>query len=68
MPWDAGIHSRSISGYKVSKSTVHFYRNIFSATPRYKMKEVPVLLKATHAQECKASTRENAKQVAERLK
>ncbi len=42
---------------KYQRCTVHFYRNIFSATPRNKMKEVSMLLKAIHAQECKTSNR-----------
>ena len=33
--------------------TVHFYRNIFSVTPRNKMKTVALMLKAIHAQESK---------------
>lgn len=36
---------------------IHFYRNIFSATPRNRMKEVSMLLKAIHAQECKTSAK-----------
>ena len=53
---------------KYQRCTVHFYRNIFSATPRNKMKEVSMLLKAIHAQECKASAKEKAKQVADKLR
>ena len=52
---------------KYQRCTVHFYRNIFSATPRNKMKEVSMLLKAIHAQECKTSAKEKAKQVADKL-
>lgn len=48
--------------------SVHFYRNIFSVTPRNKMKEVSMLLKAIHAQECKTSAKEKAKQVADKLR
>jgi transposase-like protein len=53
---------------KYQRCTVHFYRNIFSVTPRNKMKEVSMLLKAIHAQECKASAKEKAKQVADKLR
>ena len=53
---------------KYQRCTVHFYRNIFSATPRNKMKEVSMLLKAIHAQECKASAKEKAKQVSDKLR
>jgi putative transposase len=53
---------------KYQRCTVHFYRNIFSATPRNKMKEVSMLLKAIHAQECKTSAKEKAKQIADKLR
>ena len=53
---------------KYQRCTVHFYRNIFSATPRNKIKEVSMLLKAIHAQECKTSAKEKAKQVADKLR
>ena len=53
---------------KYQRCTVHFYRNIFSATPRKHMKEVAMMLKAIHAQECKAAAREKAAQVAEKLR
>lgn len=52
---------------KYQRCTVHFYRNIFSATPRKCMKEVAMMLKAIHAQECKEAAREKAKQVAAKL-
>jgi transposase-like protein len=53
---------------KYQKCMVHFYRNIFSVTPRNKMKEVSMLLKAIHAQECKTSAKEKAEQVADKLR
>jgi transposase-like protein len=53
---------------KYQRCMVHFYRNIFSVTPRNKMKEVSMLLKAIHAQECKASAKDKAKQVADKLR
>lgn len=53
---------------KYQRCMVHFYRNIFSVTPRNKMKEVSMLLKAIHAQECKTSAKEKAEQVADKLR
>lgn len=50
------------------RCTVHFYRNVFSATPRSKMKLVAKMLKAIHAQESKAAAREKARQVAKDLR
>lgn len=46
---------------RYQRCTVHFYRNIFSITPRNKMKTVSMMLKAIHAQE-------KAKQVAQKLR
>lgn len=53
---------------KYQRCTVHFYRNIFSATPRKYMKEVSMMLKAIHAQENKAAAREKAAQVVTKLR
>jgi transposase-like protein len=53
---------------KFQRCTVHFYRNVFSATPRRLVKEVARMLKAIHAQENKGSARQKAKQVAETLR
>ena len=53
---------------RYQRCTVHFYRNIFSVTPRNKMKAVAMMLKAIHAQESKEAAREKARQVAEKLK
>ena len=50
------------------RCVVHFYRNIFSATPLSKGKEVAAMLKAIHAQEDLESAREKAKLVIEKLK
>ena len=36
---------------KYQRCTVHFYRNVFSVTPRSKAKLVAKMLKAIHAQE-----------------
>ena len=53
---------------KYQRCTVHFYRNIFSATPRKCMKEVAMMLKAIHSQECKSAAREKAAQAAQKLR
>ena len=46
---------------------VHYYRNVFSVTPRKKMKQVAAMLKAIHAQEDLKEARSKAKRVAEKL-
>ena len=51
-----------------SACTVHFYRNVFSVTPRSKVKLVAKMLKAVHAQESKKAAREKAKAVVEELR
>lgn len=53
---------------KYQRCTVHFYRNIFSVTPRSKMKLVTKMLKAIHASESKEAARQKAAQVAEELR
>lgn len=53
---------------KYQRCTVHFYRNIFSVTPRSKMSEVARMLKAIHAQESKEAARKKARDVVERLR
>ena len=53
---------------KYQRCVVHFYRNMFSAVPRSKVKLVAKMLKAIHAQESKAAAREKAKSVVEELK
>ena len=53
---------------KYQRCTVHFYRNVFSVTPRSKVKLVAKMLKAIHAQESKKSPREKAKTVVEELR
>ena len=45
---------------KYQRCTVHFYRNVFSVTPRSKVKLVAKMLKAIHAQESKKAAREKA--------
>ena len=42
------------------RCTVHFYRNVFSVTPRSKVKLVAKMLKAIHAQKNKKAAREEA--------
>ena len=53
---------------KYQRCTVHFYRNIFSVTPRSKMREVSAMLKAIHAQENKAAAREKSASVSAKLR
>lgn len=52
---------------KYQRCTVHFYRNVFSVTPRNRMREVAQMLKAIHAQENKEAARKKAKDVVEQL-
>ena len=53
---------------KYPRCTVHFYRNIFSVTPRKHMREVTRMLKAIHAQESKEAARKKACDVVEKLR
>jgi len=53
---------------KFQRCNVHFYRNVFSVTPRSKMKEVAAMLKAIHAQENKEAAKEKAAAVATKLR
>jgi transposase-like protein len=53
---------------KYQRCVVHFYRNVFSVTPRSKMQLVAKMLKAIHAQESKEAAREKAKSVVADLK
>lgn len=53
---------------RYQRCTVHFYRNVFSMTPKNKMKEVAMMLKAIHAQESKEAAREKAEQVVLKLR
>lgn len=50
---------------KYQRCTVHFYRNVFSVTPRSKAKLVAKMPKAIHAQESKKAAREKARAVVE---
>ena len=53
---------------KYQRFTVHFYRNVFSVTPREHTREVSRMLKAIHAQESKEAARKKAKDVVEQLR
>jgi transposase-like protein len=53
---------------KYQRCTVHFHRNMFSATPRSKVREAASMLRAIHAQEDKVSAREKAALVAAKLR
>ena len=53
---------------KYQRCTVHFYRNVFSAVPKSKVKIVAKMLKAIHAQESKKASREKAKAVVAELR
>jgi putative transposase len=49
------------------RCVVHFYRNVFTATPNGKVKEVAAMLKAIHAQEDRSATRAKAAAVVAKL-
>jgi putative transposase len=49
------------------RCVVHFYRNVFTATPRNKRKEVAAMLKAIHAQEDRISAKKKAEEVTQKL-
>jgi putative transposase len=49
------------------RCVVHFYRNVFTAVPSGKVKEVAAMLKAIHAQEDKEAARAKAAAVVEKL-
>lgn len=50
------------------RCVVHFYRNVFTQTPRGKSKEVAAMLKAIHAQEGLEEARRKAEEVVIKLK
>ena len=50
------------------RCVVHWYRNAFSHVPNTKMREVSLMLKAIHAQECREAARAKADAVAGKLK
>jgi transposase-like protein len=49
------------------RCVVHFYRNVFTATPKGQVKEVAAMLKAIHAQEDQESARAKAQAVVAKL-
>jgi transposase-like protein len=49
------------------RCVVHFYRNVFTAVPAGKVKEVAAMLKAIHASEDRPAARAKAAAVAEKL-
>jgi putative transposase len=49
------------------RCVVHFYRNVFTAVPKGRAKEVAAMLKAIHAQEDRASAETKAQAVVEKL-
>lgn len=53
---------------RYQRCTVHFYRNVFSVTPRKKIKEVAKMLKAIHAQEDREAALEKAGAVEGKLR
>lgn len=53
---------------KWQRCVVHFYRNVLSAVPKGKSKEVALMLKAIHAQEDKEAARKKAKDVIAKLR
>lgn len=53
---------------KYQRCTVHFYRNVFIVTPKTKMKQVTLMLKAIHAQESKEAAQEKAVSIAAKLR
>ena len=53
---------------KWQRCVVHFYRNVFTAVPKAKVKNVAAMLKAIHAQEDLDAAREKTRAVIEKLK
>ncbi len=53
---------------KWQRCVVHFYRNVLSAVPKGKSKEVALMLKAIHAQEDQEAARKKAEDVRVKLK
>jgi len=50
------------------RCVVHFYRNVFTAVPKGRVKEVAAMLKAIHAQEDRAAAEEKIAAVTKKLK
>jgi transposase-like protein len=53
---------------KWQRCVVHFYRNVFTAVPRSRVKEVAAMLKAIHAQEDQDAADEKIASVVKKLK
>ena len=53
---------------KWQRCVVHFYRNVWTAVPTGKVKEVAAMLKAIHAQEDAQAAKEKARQVVDKLR
>ena len=53
---------------KWQRCVVHFYRNVFTAVPKAKVKDVAAMLKAIHAQEDREAAEEKIMAVARKLK
>lgn len=53
---------------KWQRCMVHFYRNVWTAVPTGKVKDVALMLKAIHAQEDAQAAKEKARQVAIKLR
>ena len=53
---------------KYQRCTVHFYRNVFSVTPRSKVRSVAAMLKAIHAQESREAALDKAEAVVQKLR
>jgi len=53
---------------KWQRCVVHFYRNVWTAVPTGKVKEVAAMLKAIHAQEDAQAAKQKAHQVVEKLR
>lgn len=53
---------------KWQRCVVHFYRNVFTAVPRSRVKEVAAMLKAIHAQEDQDAAEEKIASVVKKLK
>jgi transposase-like protein len=49
------------------RCVVHWYRNVFSVTPKGKVQEVSAMLKAIHAQEDREAALKKAEDVANKL-
>jgi transposase-like protein len=53
---------------KWQRCAVHFYRNVWTAVPTGKVKEVAAMLKAIHAQEDRQAAKEKARQIVDKLR